>query len=144
MGTFFPTATDIKRQWFLVDAQNLPVGRIGSTVAELLSGKHKPTWTPFIDTGDHVVVINAEKAILTGAKGTQKMYRTTTTRPGSMKEVRAEVLQQEHPTRLIEKAVKGMLPKGPLGRAMLKKLKVYSGTKHDQIAQQPIPFAIEK
>ncbi|GDX12158.1 MAG: 50S ribosomal protein L13 [Holophagaceae bacterium] len=144
MGTFFPSAKDIKRQWFLVDASGVSVGRVSSVVAELLAGKHKPTWTPFLDTGDHVVVINAEKAVFTGKKATQKIYRTTTTQPGSMKEVKAGVLREAHPTRAIEKAVKGMLPKGPLGNAMLKKLIVYAGTDHQQKAQNPIAFSLKK
>ena len=144
MGTFFPSANDIKRQWFLVDASGVSVGRVSSIVAELLAGKHKPTWTPFLDTGDHVVVINAEKAVFTGKKATQKIYRTTTTQPGSMKEVKAGVLREAHPTRAIENAVKGMLPKGPLGNAMLKKLIVYAGTEHQQKAQNPIAFSLKK
>lgn len=144
MGTFFPSANDIKRQWFLVDASGVSVGRVSSIVAELLAGKHKPTWTPFLDTGDHVVVINAEKAVFTGKKATQKIYRTTTTQPGSMKEVKAGVLREAYPTRAIEKAVKGMLPKGPLGNAMLKKLIVYAGTDHQQKAQNPIAFSLKK
>ncbi len=144
MGTFFPSASDIKRQWFLVDAAGLSIGRISSVVAELLSGKHKPTWTPFLDTGDHVVVINAEKAVFTGKKSTQKIYRTTTTQPGSMKEIKAGVLREAYPTRAIEKAVKGMLPKGPLGNAMLKKLIVYAGTDHQQKAQNPVAFDMKK
>lgn len=144
MGTFFPSANDIKRQWFLVDASGVSVGRVSSIVAELLAGKHKPTWTPFLDTGDHVVVINAEKAVFTGKKATQKIYRTTTTQPGSMKEVKAGVLREAHPNRAIEKAVKGMLPKGPLGNAMLKKLIVYAGTEHQQKAQNPIAFSLKK
>ena len=116
MSTYFPKGQEIKRKWFLVDATGLPVGRLSSAIAEVLSGKNKPTWTPFLDTGDHVVVINAAKAVLTGKKTTQKIYRRVmTTQPGSMKEIRADVMQKTFPGRIIESAVKGMLPKGSLG-----------------------------
>ncbi|HLO65679.1 MAG TPA: 50S ribosomal protein L13 [Holophaga sp.] len=138
MSTFFPKAQDqINRKWFVVDATGLPVGRISSAVAEVLSGKNKPTWTPFLDMGDHVIVINAAKAVFTGKKATQKFYRRTTTQPGSMVEVRADVMKKTFPGRIIESAVKGMLPKGPLGRQMYRKLKVYDGAEHQQQSQQP-------
>lgn len=144
MSTFFPKAQDqIDRKWFLVDATGIPVGRLSTVLADILSGKMKPTWTPFLDMGDHVVVINAAKAVLTGRKSQQKMYRHTTTRPGSMKEVRADVMLAVHPDRVIEAAVKGMLPKGPLGRAMYRKLKVYVGAEHTQEAQKPEPLTIK-
>ena len=152
MSTYFPKAQDqIDRKWFLVDATGIPVGRLSTVLADVLSGKAKPTWTPFLDMGDHVVVINASKAVLTGRKPQQKMYRRTTTRPGSMKEVRADVMQAVFPNRVIEAAVKGMLPKGPLGRAMYRKLKVYGNVRHhdreqDQhqhAAQQPEPLTIK-
>ena len=144
MSTFFPKAQDqIDRKWFLVDATGIPVGRLSTVVADVLSGKMKPTWTPFLDMGDHVVVINASKALLTGRKAQQKMYRRTTTQPGSMKEVRADVMQAIHPDRVIEAAVKGMLPKGPLGRAMYRKLKVYEGAEHGHDAQKPEPLTIK-
>lgn len=144
MSTYFPKAQDqIDRKWFLVDATGIPVGRLSTVLADVLSGKAKPTWTPFLDMGDHVVVINAAKAVLTGRKPQQKMYRRTTTRPGSMKEVRADVMQAVFPNRVIEAAVKGMLPKGPLGRAMYRKLKVYDGAEHQHAAQQPEPLTIK-
>jgi large subunit ribosomal protein L13 len=144
MSTYFPKGQEIKRKWFLVDATGLTVGRLSSAVAEVLSGKNKPTWTPFLDTGDHVVVINAAKAVLTGKKTTQKIYRRVmTTRPGNMKETRADVMQKTFPGRIIESAVKGMLPKGPLGRAMYRKLKVYEGPDHQQAAQSPEPMQIK-
>ena len=144
MSTYFPKAQElVDRKWFVVDATGLPVGRLSTVVADVLSGKTKPTWTPFIDTGDHVVVINASKAVFTGKKETVKMYRRTTTRPGSMKEVRADVMRATFPIRIIESAVKGMLPKGPLGRAMYRKLKVYDGAEHQQAAQQPQPLTIK-
>jgi large subunit ribosomal protein L13 len=144
MSTYFPKAQDqIDRKWFLVDATGIPVGRLSTVLADVLSGKAKPTWTPFLDMGDHVVVINASKAVLTGRKPQQKMYRRTTTQPGSMKEVRADVMQAVFPNRVIEAAVKGMLPKGPLGRAMYRKLKVYDGAEHQHAAQQPEPLTIK-
>lgn len=144
MSTFFPKGQDkISRKWFLVDAAGIPVGRLSSVVAEVLSGKVKPTWTPFLDMGDHVVVINAAQAVFTGRKASQKMYRRTTTQPGSMREVRADRQLAEHPERVIESAVKGMLPKGALGRQMYRKLKVYAGADHQQQAQQPEVLTIK-
>jgi large subunit ribosomal protein L13 len=144
MSTFFPKGNDkLERKWYLVDATGIPVGRLSTVVADVLSGKTKPTWTPFLDTGDHVVVINAAKAVFTGRKSTQKYYRRTTTQPGSMVEVRADVMKLTYPARIIESAVKGMLPKGPLGRAMYRKLKVYEGATHQQEAQQPQALAIK-
>ena len=141
MTTYFPKGQDkIERKWFVVDATGLPVGRISSAVAEVLSGKMKPTWTPFLDMGDHVVVINAGKAVLTGKKASQKMYRRTTTQPGSMREVRADAMMAVYPARVIESAVKGMLPKGPLGRQMYRKLKVYAGAEHKHAAQKPVEW----
>ena len=144
MSTYFPKGLDtIARKWFVVDATGLPVGRLSTVVADVLSGKSKPTWTPFLDMGDHVVVINASKAVFTGKKNTTKMYRRTTTQPGSMVEVRADVMKKTFPSRIIESAVKGMLPKGPLGRAMYRKLKVYEGAEHQQTSQQPEPMTIK-
>jgi len=143
MSTYFPKGQEIQRKWYVVDATDVPVGRLSTVVADVLSGKTKPTWTPFLDTGDHVVVINAAKAVFTGRKGVQKMYRRTTTQPGSMKEVRAEVMKITFPNRIIESAVKGMLPKGPLGRAMYRKLKVYEGAEHQQAAQSPVLMTIK-
>jgi large subunit ribosomal protein L13 len=145
MSTYFPKGKEgIDRKWFVVDATGIPVGRLSTTVADVLSGKNKPTWTPFLDTGDHVVVINAAKAVFTGNKATQKFYRRTTTRPGSMVEVRADVMAKTYPARIIESAVKGMLPKGPLGRHMYRKLKVYEGPEHQHEAQQPENLTIKQ
>jgi len=144
MSTYFPKGhKDIERKWYVVDATGIPVGRLSTVVADVLSGKTKPTWTPFVDMGDHVVVINAEKAVFTGKKLTQKMYRRTTTRPGSMVETRADVMLRTFPGRIIESAVKGMLPKGPLGRQMYRKLKVYEGAQHQQEAQKPETLTIK-
>ena len=144
MSTYFPKQNDIQRKWFVVDAAGVAVGRLSTQVADVLSGKNKPTWTPFLDTGDHVIVINASKALFTGKKIVQKIYHSVpNTKPGSMKSVRAGVLQQTFPTRVIESAVKGMLPKGPLGRAMYRKLKVYEGADHEHAAQQPQVLPIQ-
>ena len=149
MSTYFPKGTDVdlnNRKWHLVDlaaADSATVGRISSVIADKLAGKDKPTWTPFLDMGDFVVVINAAKARFSGRKEGVKMYRRTTTQPGSMKEVRADVMRQTFPSRIIEAAVKGMLPKGPLGRAMYRKLKVYEGAEHQQTSQQPEPMTIK-
>lgn len=143
MSTYFPKGQEIERKWFLVDATGIPVGRLSTAVSEILMGKTKPTWTPFLDTGDHVVVINAAKAVLTGRKTTQKMYRRITTQPGSMKEVRADAMMATYPARVIEQAVKCMLPKGPLGRAIYRKLKVYEGAEHHHEAQKPQTLTIQ-
>lgn len=145
MSTVFPKKIDkVARKWFLVDATGLSVGRLSTAVANVLAGKNKAIWTPFMDMGDHVIVVNAEKAIFTGKKDTSKMYRRTTSKPGSMVEIRANVMRTTFPSRIIEHAVKGMLPKGPLGRAMYKKLKVYEGTQHRQESQQPEIMIIKK
>jgi large subunit ribosomal protein L13 len=144
MSTYFPKGHDnFERKWFVVDATGIPVGRLSTAVADILAGKTKPTWTPFLDMGDHVVVINADKAVLTGRKASQKMYRRTTTQPGSMREVRADAMMAVYPARVIESAVKGMLPKGPLGRQMYRKLKVYAGSEHQHEAQKPEPLTIK-
>jgi large subunit ribosomal protein L13 len=145
MVTFFPKNIDkVVRKWFVVDAAGLSVGRLSTVVADVLSGKNKPSWTPFMDMGDHVVVINAAKAVFTGNKNTTKMYRRTTTQPGSMVEIRASVMRNTFPGRIIESAVKGMLPKGPLGRAMYRKLKVYDGAEHQQASQRPELMIIKR
>ncbi|MDR0499397.1 MAG: 50S ribosomal protein L13 [Holophagales bacterium] len=143
MSTFFPKAKEIERKWYLVDATGIPVGRLSTVIAEVLMGKTKPSWTPFLDTGDHVVVINAEKVVLTGNKLTQKHYRRVTPQPGSIKQVRADKMMQVFPTRVIEQAVKCMLPKGPLGRQFYRKLKVYEGPNHSHHAQQPETLNIQ-
>lgn len=141
MGTHFPTTVGARgsRQWWVVDATGLPLGRLASGVARLLSGKHKPEWTPFIDTGDHVIVINCEKAVLTGRKLQDKVYRRHSGYPGGLKEARAEEVLEKHPTRLVEAAVRGMLPKNRIGRQMARKLKVHVGPDHPHAAQQPRP-----
>ncbi len=137
MKTYVPKQGEIQRSWWLVDAKGLTLGRLATEVATRLRGKHKPTFTPFLDTGDHVIVVNAEKIVLTGRKMDQKLYRRHSGYPGGLKEIVAAKLIRRHPERLVESAVRGMLPKGPLGRQMGRKLKVYAGDKHPHTAQQP-------
>ncbi len=136
-----PTNQAVNRKWFLVDAQDQVLGRLASRVATILRGKHKPTFAPHVDVGDHVVVINAEKVHLTGRKMTGKVYRWHTGYIGGLREVSAERMLKTHPERVIEWAVQGMLPKGRLGRAMFRKLKVYRGAEHPHAAQKPEPLA---
>ena len=135
-------AADIDRQWFVVDAANVPLGRLSTQVARLLSGKHKPSFAPNLDNGDFVVVINARETVLTGRKETQKLYRRHSGQPGKLKEESAERLRARKPERMIELAVRGMLPKTKMGRQQLRKLKVYAGTDHPHAAQQPETFAV--
>jgi large subunit ribosomal protein L13 len=142
MKTYVPKMGDVKRAWWIVDASDMTLGRLSTVVASHLAGKHKPMYTTYEDTGDHVVVVNAEKVRLTGHKLTDKMYRHHSLYPGGLKEVAAGKLMQSHPERLVETAVKGMLPKNSLGKAMARKLKVYVGPKHPHEAQQPKPLAI--
>ncbi len=140
MSTYFPSGKGLEdhRQWHVVDATDLPVGRLATEVAHLLMGKHKPTFTPFLDMGDHVIVINAAKVIFKGNKVNTKMYRHHTGWPGGLKEIRARDLLEKRPDRLLELAIKGMLPKTKLGRAMGSKLKVYVGAEHPHVAQKPV------
>ena len=127
---------EVQRKWY-VDASGKPLGRLASEVAKILRGKHKPIYTPHVDTGDHVIVINASKVVLTGDKLNQKMHRRHSGYPGGLKEISYKHLMQKFPERAIELAVKGMLPKNSLGRAMYKKLKVYAGSEHSHQAQKP-------
>jgi large subunit ribosomal protein L13 len=140
MSTPFPSKNDIDRRWHVVDAEGQVLGRLATRVATLLMGKHKPSYTPFLDCGDHVVVVNAEKIALTGNKMKDKLYHRHSGYPGSIREVRARRLLREHPERLIEAAVRGMVPKTKLGRQMLSKLRVYPGPEHPHSAQQPQPY----
>ena len=142
MGTYFAKQTDVIRKWYLVDANGKTLGRLASRVAILLRGKHKPTFTPRIDTGDHVVIINADKIRLTGDKLKTKTYIHHTGYPGGLKSVTAEHLHAKNPTGLVTRAIKGMLPKNPLGKQMARKLKVYAGTEHPHEAQRPEPLAL--
>ena len=143
MSTPFPSKKDIERRWFVVDAEGQVLGRVATEIARILRGKHKPIFTPFLDCGDHVVVVNAEKIVLTGEKWNDKWYRRHTGYPGGLKEIRARRLLREHPTRLLEKAVRGMLPKTSLGRQMGTKLRVYAGPEHPHEAQQPQPLSLK-
>ena len=139
MPTPMPTETEIEndRKWFVVDAEGKVLGRLATRVATILRGKHKPTFAPHLDVGDHVIVLNAEKVHLTGRKGTGKVYRWHSGYIGGLKEVRADEMLKTHPERVVEWAVQGMLPKTRLGRAMAKKLKVYRGGAHPHEAQRP-------
>ena len=128
---------EVQRDWFLVDATGIPLGRLASEIAKRLKGKHKPIYTPHVDTGDCIVVINAEKVGVTGNKLKGKLYHKHTRYVGNLKSVSLGEMLEKHPTRVIETAVKGMLPKNPLGRAMFRKLKVYAGPEHNHAAQQP-------
>ncbi len=141
MKTYVPKRDEITREWWVVDATGVALGRLATRVATHLRGKHKPSFTPFLDTGDHVVVVNASKLVLTGAKLRDKMYRRYSGYPGGLKEVPAAEMLKKRPDRMVEIAVKGMLPKGPLGRQMARKLKVYAGPEHPHEAQRPKPLA---
>jgi len=137
MKTFMAKAEEVERKWYVVDADGKTLGRLASEVAKILRGKHKPIYTPHVDTGDHVIVINAEKVRLTGKKLEQKMYRRHSQYPGGLKEIPYRQLMETRPTLAVYQAVKGMLPKNSLGRKMLKKLRVYAGPDHKHEAQQP-------
>ncbi len=137
MKTFSAKLETVERDWFIVDATNKTLGRMASEIAHRLRGKHKPEYTAHVDTGDYVVVINAEKVRVTGAKAKDKMYHSHSGYPGGLKSISFEKLIDKVPERVIQLAVKGMLPKNPLGRAMFKKLKVYAGSEHPHTAQQP-------
>ncbi len=137
MKTYVPKQATVQRDWWLVDAQGLTLGRLATEVARRLRGKHKPAYTPHLDTGDHIIVVNAEKVALSGRKLETKMYRRHSGYPGGLHEVPAVKLLATQPVRLVESAVRGMLPKGSLGRRMVRKLKVYAGSDHPHQAQQP-------
>jgi large subunit ribosomal protein L13 len=141
--TYSPKVAEIEKSWHVVDAEGVPLGRLCSKVAQLLTGKHKPTWAPHIDTGDFVIVVNAEKVVLTGRKEQDKVYYRSTTRPGSLKSETAGERRQKYPERLVEAGVWGMLPKGSLGRKQYTKLKVYAGPDHPHQAQQPRELVVE-
>ena len=143
MSTSMPKESDIQRKWFVVDAEGQVLGRLATRIATILRGKHKVTFSPHLDVGDHVVVINAEKIQFTGRKLKNKLYQWHTGYIGGLKEVNAETMLRTHPDRVIEWAVEGMLPKNRLGRAMAKKLKVYRGAEHPHDAQQPQPLEVK-
>jgi large subunit ribosomal protein L13 len=137
MRTLSIRKEDVTRKWYVVDAEKLVLGRLACEVAKILRGKHKPIFTPHVDTGDFVIIVNADKVTLTGKKWAQKTYRWHTGYPGGFREITAEKLRQRRPERIIELAVRGMLPKNKLGRAMFRKLKVYASSTHPHAAQQP-------
>jgi large subunit ribosomal protein L13 len=142
MKTFSAKPAEVQRDWFVVDADGKTLGRLATEIARRLRGKHKPVYTPHVDTGDYIVVINAEKVRVTGRKETDKVYYKHSGFIGGMKSITLDKLRAKAPERIIETAVKGMLPKNPLGRAMYRKLKVYAGPNHDHAAQQPKPLDI--
>ncbi len=137
MKTYSAKTETVKRDWYIIDATDQVLGRMASSIASRLRGKNKPEYTPHVDTGDYIVVINAEKLKVTGNKFTDKVYHHHTGYPGGLKSTTFDKLLAKHPTRILEKAVKGMLPKNPLGRAMFRKLKVFAGPEHNHHAQQP-------
>ncbi|MBM3814108.1 MAG: 50S ribosomal protein L13 [Acidimicrobiia bacterium] len=141
MSTHFPSGTQIVRTWHVIDADGLVLGRIASKAAMLLMGKHKPTYTPFLDTGDHVVIINADKVRLTGQKERDKVYRHHSGYPGGLKEIGAAKMRATRPVKMVELAIAGMLPKTKLGKQMYRKLNVYAGPKHPHQAQKPQPIS---
>jgi large subunit ribosomal protein L13 len=142
MKTAIPAIDGNARAWHVIDAENAVLGRIASEAARILMGKHKPTYTAFLDTGDHVVVINAEKVRLTGRKEEQKVYRRHSGYPGGLTETKARTVRATRPIRLVEEAVAGMLPKSKLGKQMYRKLQVYAGPQHPHQAQKPIALAV--
>jgi large subunit ribosomal protein L13 len=142
MATRSTAATESSRQWHIIDAKGQVLGRLASRAARLLQGKHKPVWSPFLDQGDHVVVINAATVRLTGRKEEQKIYRAHSGYEGGLREERAKIVRQKNPVRLVEEAVHGMLPKTKLGQAMYRKLKVYASAEHPHAAQKPARFEV--
>jgi large subunit ribosomal protein L13 len=143
MSTEFPSKNGIDRKWHVIDADGVVLGKLASKAAMLLMGKHKPTYTPFIDTGDHVVVINASKVQLTGRKEEQKIYRHFTGYPGGLVEMGVQRVRNTRPQRMIEDAISGMLPKTKMGKQMYRKLKVYAGDKHPHAAQKPAALSVK-
>lgn len=137
MKTYSAKAETVQRDWYVVDAADKTLGRLASGIATRLRGKHKPEYTPHVDTGDYIVVVNCEKVRVTGNKASDKIYYHHTGYPGGIKDISFDKLIEKAPERVLQKAVKGMLPKGPLGREMFSKLKVYAGTEHPHAAQQP-------
>jgi len=142
MKTYTPKKGEVEQKWYVVDADGQVLGRLATRVASVLRGKHKPQYTPFLDTGDHVIVINAAKVRLTGNKREKKVYYSHSGYPGGLKQTTCKEMMEKHPERVVMMAVKGMLPHNALGRAMLKKLRVYAGPEHDHEAQNPEPMAV--
>jgi len=144
MSTQFPSKPAIERRWHVIDANGVVLGKLASDAAKILMGKTKASWTPFLDTGDHVIVINADKVVLTGKKEDQKLYRHFTGYPGGLVETRATKVRAERPVRMIEEAISGMLPKTKLGKQMYRKLNVYAGDKHPHAAQKPAARLVQR
>jgi len=144
MSTVFPSKPGIERNWHVIDANDVVLGKLASHAARILMGKHKTIYTPFLDTGDHVVVINAAKVKLTGKKGTDKIYRHFTGYPGGLIETNVQKVRSVRPARMVEEAISGMLPKTKLGKQMYRKLKVYAGDKHPHAAQKPAPSVVRR
>ena len=142
MRTHSAKASEIQRDWFVIDADGLVLGRLATEVARILRGKHKPIFTPHLDTGDHVVIVNADRVRLTGKKEADKKYFTHTMYPGGVRWRSVAEVRETHPDHMVRHAVKGMLPKNTLGRAMLRKLKVYAGPEHPHVAQSPKPYSL--
>ncbi|MEE3152348.1 MAG: 50S ribosomal protein L13 [Acidobacteriota bacterium] len=142
MSTPFPSKKTLNPEWHVIDAEGQVLGRLATRIATILMGKHKPGYTPFLDCGDHVVVVNADKVVLTGNKMNDKKYYRYSGYPGGIKEARARRVMRENPTRILESAVRGMVPKTKLGRQMLSKLRVYAGPEHPHEAQQPQPYSL--
>jgi len=143
MSTYIPKISEQDRKWFLLDARGQVLGKLASTAAQILAGKRKPEYTPFLDTGDHVIVINAAEVHLSGRKETDKLYRYHTGYLGNLKSASAREVRKKRPARIVEEAIRGMLPKTKLGRAMFGKLKVYGGASHPHQAQKPQPVAVK-
>ena len=143
MKTVIPSGVNIPRNWHVIDAENAVLGRVASKAASMLMGKHKPSYTPYIDMGDHIVVINAAKVRLTGRKEEQKLYRRHSGYPGGLTETSARKVRAARPERMVEEAISGMLPKNKLGKQMYRKLNVYAGPKHPHEAQKPVALAVE-
>ena len=142
--TFSPKPADVQPKWLVIDAQDIVLGRLASHAAALLRGKHKPTFAPHMDMGDFVIIVNAEKVALTGSKLAEKLYYRHSGYPGGLTATTYSEMVEKHPTRAVEKAIRGMLPKNSLGRAQIKKLKVYAGAEHHHAAQQPTPYTLDQ
>ena len=143
VSTFMAKTSSVERQWYVIDAEGQVLGRLASQIALMLRGKHKPTFTPHADAGDYIIVVNADKMVLTGKKLDQKLYRHYTGYPGGLKEATYRVMMNKKPEFVLQEAVRGMLPKGPLGYAMIKKLHVYRGPEHEHQAQKPVAFDLK-
>ena len=144
MSTYMAKPANVERKWYVIDAENAVLGRLAAQVALMLRGKHKPTFTPHVDTGDFIIVVNTDKIVLTGKKLDQKIYYHHTGHPGGLKETKYRDLMARKSEFALKKAVRGMLPKGPLGNKMIKKLKVYAGAEHEHAAQKPEAFEMKK